>query len=412
MSPAQASEKTIVSGSPNTRLVPVQRQGLSPTRIRSDYTRSYQAQQKLISRVKPNTQTDKGKPKLTFLEQQDLKDILIGIGRVILMAQIYKASHPIVQDKLLELSSDMRKVIDRAGRLVLSSREDLIFLNGYQERVVGGPLQRLVDVLKFLKVASFEFEKGLTDQEINSFFTLIAAQKRVKVTGDIDIKEQLRKYSITHIRPVFLQYIEVGDSPKDVPRPKNVIVKPGYRLKKAGYSGQEQIIADFLKGKISELPKKTNTFLLDHPKLAALVIIKLIDEYEAQNLDSFSAFQAYVQSTSHYMARISRLIKDPDRAAKTLAKLEKHLVVRLKSLKKERKFITETKKQIKDALSWVEIEQMVSHYERAKKNLLEKEEEIIGSMEKRKVPSVKELKGRLQQIGFFQSKLAAYLKKT
>jgi hypothetical protein len=301
----------------------------------------------------------------------------------------------------------MIQTINKFGRLVLANREDNVFLNGYQEKVTSGPLQKLISTFRSFKVSSFEFEKGITPQEITSFFTIMAAQRRQRSSEDI--KDQLEKGGITHIRPVFLQYIEVGDVSKNVARPKNLIAKPGQGGAKN--VKEEQLIIDFLKGKITELPKKLNTFLLNHPKLAAMVIVKMLDEYEAQDMDSFSAFQAYVQSMSHYMARVSRLIKNPDAAAKTLEKLEKHLIVRLKSLKKDRKFITETKRQIKDALSWVQIEQMVVHYDKAKNNLTEKEEEIIEAIEKRKVPSAKELKERLEQVGFFQSKLAPYIKK-
>ena len=157
------------------------------------------------------------------------------------------------------------------------------------------------------------------------------------------------------------------------------------------------------------MPKKANTFLLTHPKLAAMVIVKMLDEYEGQNLDSFAAFQSYVQSMSHYMARLSRQIKDPDKVEKTLKKLEKHLVVRLKSLKKNRKYINETKHQIKDALSWVQVEQLLSHYEEAKNTLGEKEQDIVEAIEKRKAPSIRELKEKLEELGVFESKLTEYL---
>ncbi len=377
-----------------------------PPFVTPDYNKSYQAQQKGWLKKDSNDQNKTGQ-KFSFLEKQNLKELLMEMSRVLLMTQIYKVSHQIVQNKMSKVSSDMIQTINKFGRLVLSNREDTVFLNGYQEKVVGGPLQKLVNTFRSFKVSSFEFEKGVTPQEITSFFTIMASQKR-KQSSD-DVKEQLEEGGITHIRPVFLQYIEVGDVPRDVPRPKNLIVKPEQRVIKN--VKEEQLIADFLKGKTTELPKKLNTFLLNHPKLAAMVIVKMLDEYEAQNMDSFSAFQAYVQSMSHYMARVSRLIKNPDAAAKTLEKLEKHLVVRLKSLKKDRKYVTETKRQIKDALSWVQIEQMVVHYEEAKNNLSEKEEAIIEAIEKRRIPSAKELRGRLEQVGFFQSKLASYIKK-
>jgi len=354
------------------------------------------------------TDEKKGR-KLSVFEQQDLKDILYEIGRVVLMMQIYKASHPIVSEKLMKLSVLMVKMANNFGRLVLSTREDLVFLNNYQEKVTGGPLQKLVDTFKQLKVASFEFEKGITEKELTDFFSMVSRMRREK--SPVDIKEKLKKEGIVHIKPIFLQYIEVEDIPKDVPKPKNIIEGTKHGYKKGRYPREEQEMVDFLKGKTTELPKKINTFLLNHPKLAAMVLLRLIDEYESQNLDSFAAFQAYIQSLSHYMARISRLIKDPDKVQKTLQRLEKHLIVRLKSLDKDRKFVTETKHQIKDALSWVAVEQLLSHYEDARKNLAEKEEEIIDAIVKRKVPSVKELKNKLTEIGVYQSKLSVYLNK-
>lgn len=436
MSPAQANRDLQVTKPPQPSNLPTQKQVVNPfyrsntsqqlvksqrvqqstqSLIKSpqtdiagakpDYSKPYQSGQKIINQ---KDQTPKAAQELSMLDQQDLREILLEIGRLLLMMQIYKDSHPIVHEKLSKLSLLMIKIANKFGRLVLSSREDIVLLNGYQEKVTGGPLQKLIDTLKLLKIGSFEFEKGITEQEITSFFALLAAQRRAKVTGDI--KELLNKSGLTHIRPVFLQYIEVDNLPKEVLKPKNVIegMKRGF-VRGKSYAKDEQLITDFLKGETSELPKKLNSFLLDHPKLAAMVVIKLIDEYEAQNLDSFSAFQAYTQSLSHYMARISRIIKDPDKVAKTLEKLEKHLVVRLKSLKKDRKFITEAKKQIREALNWVEIEQMVSHYEEAKNNLSAQEVKIIGSIEERRLPSVKELKERLRQLGVFQSKLGPHL---
>lgn len=415
LTPSQVPPSSKVSSVPNqqrpTLLSTSKKASNQPTAegspyITPDYNKSYQIQQKGWLKEDSSDQSKTGQ-KLSYLEKQNLKDLMMNMSRVLLMTQIYKVTHQIVQNKISSVSLDMIETINKFGRLVLANREDIIFLNGYQEKVTGGPLQKLVNTFKAFKVSSFEFEKGITPQEITSFFTLMASQKRQKSTEDI--KDQLQKAGIIHIRPVFLQYIEVGDVPRDVARPKNLVAKPGQRAAKN--VKEEQLITDFLKGKITELPKKLNTFLLNHPKLAAMVIVKMLDEYEDQNLDSFSAFQAYVQSMSHYMARVSRLIKNPDAAAKTLEKLEKHLVVRLKSLKKDRKFITETKRQIKDALSWVQIEQMVAHYEKAKNNLSEKEKEIIEAIEKRKVPSAKELKERLEQVGFFQSKLALYINK-
>lgn len=344
--------------------------------------------------------------KLSMLEQQDLKDILYEIGRVVLMMQIYNASHPIVSEKLAKLSLLMIKIANKFGRIVLSTREDLVFLNSYQEKVSGGPLEKLLDTFKNLKVASFEFEKGITEKELADFFSMVSKVRREKDT--IDIKERLKKQGLVHIKPIFLQYIEVDDVPKDVPKPKNIVEGTKHGFSKGRYPREEQEIVKFLKGKTTEMPKKINTFMLNHPKLAAMVLIRLIDEYESQNLDSFAAFQAYVQSLSHYMARISRLIKDPDKVEKTLQKLEKHLVVRLKSLDKDRKFVNETKKQIKDALSWVAVEQLLSHYEEAKKNLGEKEQEIVDAIEKRRVPNIKELKNKLAEIGEYESKLSIY----
>ena len=342
---------------------------------------------------------------ISAVDQQDLKDILFEIGRLLLMTQIYESSHPIVKEKLSKLSILMIKVANVHGRLVLSNREDIVFLNGYQEKVSGGPLEKLKNTLKFLKVASFEFEKGITEPELGSFFRLVVSKRREKEM--VDIKVQLKEKGLVHIKPIFLQYIEVDDVSKDVPKPQNVIAgtKHGY---KRGHGSEEQIITDFLKGKLTNMPRKVNTFLLNHPKMAAMVLVKMLDEYEDQNMDSFAAFQAYIQSLSHYMARLSRLIKDPDKVEKTLKKLEKHLVVRLKSLEKNRKYINETKHQIKDALSWVHIEQLLSHYEEAKENLNYKEQEIVDAVEKRKVPSVKELKDKLDQLGMFESKLLKY----
>ena len=351
----------------------------------------------------------KNSKKISVLEQQDLKDILYEIGRVVLMMQIYKSSHPIVSEKLSKLSLLMINVANKSGRIVLSTREDLVFLNGYQEKVTGGPLQKLVDTFKNLKVASFEFERGITERELSDFFALVSKLKREK--NPVDIKDQLKKTGLTHIKPIFLQYIEVEDVPKDVPKPKNIVEGTKHGFKKGRYPREEQEIVNFLKGKTTELPRKINTFLLNHPKLAAMVLIRLIDEYESQNLDSYAAFQAYVQSLSHYMARISRLIKDPDKVQKTLLRLEKHLVVRLKSLDKDKRFVAETKSQIKDALSWVAVEQLLSHYEDARENLNEKEQEIIEAIEKRRAPSIKELKNKLTEIGVYQSKLSVYLNK-
>ena len=350
---------------------------------------------------------DLNKNKRSVLDQQDYKDILYEIGRVVLMMQIYKPSHPIVSEKLSKLSLLMIKVANKSGRIVLSTREDLVFLNGYQEKVVGGPLLKLIDTFRNLKVASFEFEKGISEKELTDFFSIVSKLRREKTP--VDIKERLKKEGLIHIKPIFLQYIEVEDIPKDVPKPKNIVEGTKHGYKKGRYPREEQEMVDFLKGKTTELPKKINTFLLNHPKLAAMVLLRLIDEYESQNLDSFAAFQAYIQSLSHYMARISRLIKDPDKVQKTLQRLEKHLIVRLKSLDKDRKFVTETKHQIKDALSWVAVEQLLSHYEDARKNLAEKEQEIIDAIEKRKVPSIKELKNKLTEIGVYQSKLSVYL---
>ena len=386
--------------------VPV-RPTVSLPRSGQNYPRSYQDQKSLGSANSLVSKKNQPNENISILEQQDLKDILLEFGRVLLMTQIYKSTHPIVQEKLSKLGILMIKVANKKGRLVLSSREDLVFLNGYQEKASVGPLEKLKETLKFLKVASFEFSQGITESEVRAFFELIAVQKRKRESGDI--KELLKKAGLVHIKPIFLQYVEVEEIPKDVPEPKNIVEGDKHGFKKGGYPEQEQIIADFLKGKITALPKKLNTFLLQHPKLAAIVILKIIDEYEAQNLDSFAAFQAYVQSVSHYMARLSRLINDPDKVEKTLKKLEKHLVVRLKSLKKDRKFINETKHQIKDALSWVHIEQLLSHYEEAKENLSEKEQEIVEAIENRRVPSVKELKEKLDQQGMFESKLAKYL---
>ncbi|MCH8821683.1 hypothetical protein IID23_04160 [Patescibacteria group bacterium] len=350
---------------------------------------------------------DLNKNKRSVLDQQDYKDILYEIGRVVLMMQIYKPSHPIVSEKLSKLSLLMIKVANKSGRIVLSTREDLVFLNGYQEKVVGGPLLKLIDTFRNLKVASFEFEKGISEKELTDFFSIVSKLRREKTP--VDIKERLKKEGLIHIKPIFLQYIEVEDIPKDVPKPKNIIEGTNHGYKKGRYPREEQEMVDFLKGKTTELPKKINTFLLNHPKLAAMVLLRLIDEYESQNLDSFAAFQAYIQSLSHYMARISRLIKDPDKVQKTLQRLEKHLIVRLKSLDKDRKFVTETKHQIKDALSWVAVEQLLSHYEDARKNLAENEQEIIDAIVKRKVPSIKELKNKLTEIGVYQSKLSVYL---
>lgn len=376
---------------PSAPLVPA-------VRGKPDYSKPYQE-------AKPAAESLVNQ-KIPYLEQQNLKEILLDIGRIILTTQIYKIDHPIVKKKVDKLSEDVIKIANASGRLILATRDDVIFLNGYQERVSGGPLETLVDTLKFLKVASFEFEKGITTQEISSLFKIINAQKRVKVAGNI--KEMLRAENISHIRPIFLQYIEVSDTPKDIPRPKNVVVPEG-ALRKKGYPSQEQQIVDLLRGKSAELPKKMNTFLMGHPKLAAVVMVKLLDELEQQNMDSFAAFQQYVQSMSHYMARMSRLEKNPDTVAKTLEKLEKHLVVRLKSLHKDRRFISEVKRQIKDALSLVQVEQTLAHYSRAKKNLEDTESEIIDTFEKKKVPAVKELKDRLKELGLFQSKLQAYL---
>ena len=416
--PSVTSQKPVVSPPQvlpvNNQVNPAQTQTHAPSSMTPrvvpkpvvNYSKPYQEQKNIGYSSNFDSNKNQSSNKLSILDQQDLKDILLEIGRLLLMTQIYKASHPIVQDKLSKLSILMIKIAKKHGRIVLSNREDLMFLNGFQEKASGGPLEKLKETLKFLKVASFEFDNGITEQEIRAFFELVAAQKRAKISGDI--KELLKKTGLVHIKPIFLQYVEVEDIPEEVPKPKNVIegIKHGFR--KGGYPEQEQIIVDFLKGEITELPEKVNTFLLKHPKLAAMVIIKLMDEYEAQNLDSFTAFQAYVQSISHYMARLSRLIKDPDQVEQTLRKLEKHLLVRLKSLKKDRKYAFETKNQIKDALSWVQIEQLLAHYEEAKENLNEKEQEIVDAIEKRKVPSVRELEEKIKQQGMFESKLTKY----
>ncbi len=394
-----------VSNQPQTTAVqqpsPAQ-QAANGVGAKPDYTKPYQAGQ--VPSAVPQTQGQK--TALSLLDQQNLEDILVGIGQLLLSMQIYKADHPTVKKKITDLALKIIKTAQTSGRLILSNREDLIFLNGYQEKVSGGPLQKLVDTLKFLKVASFEIEKGITEQEVTLFFSLLAAQRRAQVTGDI--KGQLQKAGISHIRPIFLQYVEVNDLAKDVPEPKNVIegTKQGY--KKSDYTVEEQMIGDFLKGKIATLPKRVNTFLLNHPKLAALVLIKLLDEYQIQNLDSFSAFQTYVKSLSHYMARLSRVVGNPDKVAQALERLEKHLNIGLRSLEKDKKFITTARQEIKDANSWVQIEQILSHYEEAKKNLSAQEQEIIDAIEKRKVPSIPDLRQRLNELGLFQSKLSAY----
>ena len=164
---------------------------------------------------------DLNKNKRSVLDQQDYKDILYEIGRVVLMMQIYKPSHPIVSEKLSKLSLLMIKVANKSGRIVLSAREDLVFLNGYQEKVVGGPLLKLIDTFRNLKVASFEFEKGITEKELTDFFSIVSKLRREKTP--VDIKERLKKKGLIHIKPIFLQYIEVEDIPKDVLKPKNII---------------------------------------------------------------------------------------------------------------------------------------------------------------------------------------------
>ncbi|MEX0616462.1 MAG: hypothetical protein WD231_01455 [Candidatus Woykebacteria bacterium] len=392
--------------SPGRPQIPLAKPSLAQTPVlqeRSTYT--------------PGQRDLKGNPKgkisnHTPLENQELKDLLVEVGRVLLMTQIYRIAHPIVQNKLNDLSDNMIRTVNKYGRLVISNREDQLFINGFLENVGAGPLRKLIDTYKFLKVSSFEFEKGVTRQEIASFFSLVVAQKASRKTGNI--KEVLQKAGLVHIKPIFLQYIEVDDIPKDVPEPKNVDAEVFKNLKKGssgGEGGEEQVIADFLQGKVGEVPKKVNSFLLEHPKAAALTILKLIDEYEDQNLDSFSAFQAFVQSISHYMARLSRLIDNPDKVANTLEKLEKHLVVRLKSLKKDRKYVYETRKQISDALSWVAAEQILSHYKLAKESLANEEIIVASAIEKRKVPNLTLFRERLAEIGLFQSTLGVYLKK-
>ena len=358
---------------------------------------------------KPIVNTQENKKQLnsdiSAVDQKELKEILVEIGRLLLMTQIYKETHPIVRDKLTKLSTMMIKVANSQGRLVLSNRDDIVFLNGYQEKVTSGPLEKLKDTLRFLKVASFEFGKGITEPEIGLFFKLVASKRREKEA--IDIKVQLKEQGLVHIKPIFLQYVEVDEIPKEVPKPQNVIAgtKHGY---KNAHGTEEQIVTDFLKGKLTEMPKKVNTFLLNHPKLAAMVMVKLLDEYKNQNLDNFAAFQSYIQSMSHYMARLSRQIEDPDKVEKTLEKLEKHLVIRLKSLKKDSRYINETKHEIKEAIFLIREEQLLSQYGKAKIVLEEKELAIVEAIEKRKVSSIPGFKEKLGHLGKYKSKLTNY----
>ena len=51
---------------------------------------------------------------------------------------------------------------------------------------------------------------------------------------------------------------------------------------------------------------------------------------------------------------------------------------------------------------------MLLHYAKAKNTFGEKETDIVDAIERRKVPSVRELKEKLDQLGMVESKLTKY----
>src|SRR3989344_4278918 len=139
-----------------------------------------------------------------------MEDFLAGFGKTLSRINLYSLQHPLVQESVKESFDGLAAILAEEPEVVLASSDGKLLVNGV---IAGGPAsiqQSLVQFFEKNQLYSISFKRGLTQEEMTSFYKLFTG-KREDLKSPEDFTKFLDGEKVTHIAVNTAFFSKVGE---------------------------------------------------------------------------------------------------------------------------------------------------------------------------------------------------------
>ena len=139
-----------------------------------------------------------------------MDDFLAGFGKTLSRINLYSLQHPLVQESVKESFDGLSAVMAEEPEITLASSDGKLLVNGV---IAGGPAsiqQSLVQFFEKNQLYSISFKRGLTQEEMTSFYKLFTG-KREDLKSPEDFTKFLDGEKVTHIAVNTAFFSKVGE---------------------------------------------------------------------------------------------------------------------------------------------------------------------------------------------------------
>lgn len=127
-----------------------------------------------------------------------IEDFLAGFGKTLSRINLYSLQHPLVQESVKESFDGLTAILADETEIILASSDGKLLVNG---SIAGGPAsiqQSLIQFFEKNQLYSISFKRGLTQEEMTSFYKLFTG-KREDLKDPEDFAKFLEDEKVAHI---------------------------------------------------------------------------------------------------------------------------------------------------------------------------------------------------------------------
>ncbi|OHB31449.1 MAG: hypothetical protein A2X84_11795 [Desulfuromonadaceae bacterium GWC2_58_13] len=205
------------------------------------------------------------------MRPDQLKKIIYGISGTYKGLRLYPAAHPAIMKQAQNLEQDFLVLFRIKPQLKMGLLEGTLFFENHLFVSSEPAVEEICNLLKERELEGFEFQAGLTAEEIQLFFQLLSEKRRV---GQ-DLAQNIASRGVRHIRPIALESEDEQDAPQ-APR----------KIYQRALKAVSHIFNDVRLGKIPSskeavgvIKSMVQSTLTDPHALMALSMLKDYDNY-------------------------------------------------------------------------------------------------------------------------------------
>jgi putative nucleotidyltransferase with HDIG domain len=205
------------------------------------------------------------------MHPDQLKKIIFGISGTYKGLRLYPAAHPAIKQQASNLAQEFLVLFREKHLLKMGLLEGTLFFENHLFVSSEPAVEEISNLLKERELQGFEFQVGLTAEELLRFFQLFSEKRRV---GQ-ELAQSMGSRGIDHIR---LITVESGDEEEDVQIPRKIYQRA---LKAVSHIFNDVRLGKVPSSKeaISVVKSMVQSTLSDPHALMALSMLKDYDNY-------------------------------------------------------------------------------------------------------------------------------------